>query len=101
MNIIEKIDAQLDSYRDAMVEMQKKLTAFAAVGPDSDGPGEMEKAMWLKQWMIDNEQKHRNPYENKIGYRDCFFVCIYKILNRHIYWLPFKPAVIDNQKNFF
>ena len=54
MNILEKIDTQLDSYRDAMVEMQKKLTAFAAVGPDSDGPGEMEKAMWLKQWMIEN-----------------------------------------------
>jgi len=54
MNILEKIDGQIDSYRDAMVEMQKKLTAFAAVGPDSDGPGEMEKAMWLKQWLIEN-----------------------------------------------
>jgi succinyl-diaminopimelate desuccinylase len=54
MSSNDKIYRYLEEKRGDMIEMQKKLTAFAAVGPDSGGPGEMEKARWLKEWMREN-----------------------------------------------
>ena len=40
----EKIAARLDSYRDAMIDLQVKLTAIPAVSPASGGEGEAKKA---------------------------------------------------------
>jgi succinyl-diaminopimelate desuccinylase len=64
-----------------MIEMQKKLTAFAAVGPDSGGPGEAEKADWLKQWLDDNgfpEVTEYNAPDDRVpaGYRPNLFTVI-------------------------
>jgi hypothetical protein len=39
----KNIDNNLEALRPEMIEMQKKLTAFAAVGPDSGGPGKPKK----------------------------------------------------------
>jgi len=42
-----RIDGWLEESADQMVEMQRQLCARPAVGPDNEGPGEMEKAIWL------------------------------------------------------
>ncbi|MFO7769055.1 MAG: M20 family metallo-hydrolase [bacterium] len=44
---LSPIDDWLEGTADEMVEMQRQLCARPAVGPDNDGPGEMEKARWL------------------------------------------------------
>lgn len=54
MENISKIDEKIIGMRSDMIDMQKKLTAFAAVGPDGGGPGEMKKAGWLKTWLEEN-----------------------------------------------
>ncbi len=41
----------IDSYRDEAIELQRRLTAFAAVGPESGGPGEWPKALYLKDYL--------------------------------------------------
>lgn len=51
---LKKIDEYIENLRPDMIEMQKKLTAFAAIGPTNDGPGEMKKALWLKEWIETN-----------------------------------------------
>lgn len=38
----------LDSQRDAVIDLQRRLTAVPALGPDNGGPGEREKADCLK-----------------------------------------------------
>lgn len=54
MENISKIDEKIIGMRSDMIDMQKKLTAFAAIGPDGGGPGEMKKAEWLKTWLEEN-----------------------------------------------
>jgi succinyl-diaminopimelate desuccinylase len=77
----KNIDNNLEALRPEMIEMQKKLTAFAAVGPDSGGPGEAEKADWLKQWLDDNgfpEVREYNAPDDRVpaGYRPNLFTVI-------------------------
>jgi succinyl-diaminopimelate desuccinylase len=62
MTNFEHLDQQIRDTRQAMIKMQKKLTSFAAVGPDNDGPGEMEKAMWLKDWLMENDFPEVHEY---------------------------------------
>jgi succinyl-diaminopimelate desuccinylase len=45
--IFEKIRKRIDSYRDAMIQMQVELTAIPALSPDNGGDGEYEKAQFL------------------------------------------------------
>jgi succinyl-diaminopimelate desuccinylase len=47
-DLYEKIEKRIDTYRDAMIEMQTQLTAIPAVGPANGGDGEMPKARKLK-----------------------------------------------------
>ena len=48
----QRLVQRIDSYRDAMIEMQKELTAIPAVGPANDGDGEMPKARALKNLLM-------------------------------------------------
>lgn len=49
--MIKKIYEKIDGYTEAMVDLQTKMTAIPALGPDNDGEGESEKAAFLEEWM--------------------------------------------------
>jgi succinyl-diaminopimelate desuccinylase len=42
----------LDSQRDAVIDLQRELTAIPALGPDNGGPGERDKADRLKMLLV-------------------------------------------------
>jgi succinyl-diaminopimelate desuccinylase len=52
-NLFERITDRIDSYRDAMIELQIGLTAIPAVGPENGGDGELLKANYLKNRLIE------------------------------------------------
>ncbi len=56
-SLMNKVYKTIDGYKDAMIDLQSKLTAIPALGPDNDGDGEIEKAAFVKEWM-----------ENEIGF---------------------------------
>ena len=42
--MLDALLARLDTQRDAVIDLQRELTAIPALGPDNGGPGEREKA---------------------------------------------------------
>lgn len=53
MNPYPTLAARIDGWRDRAIDLQARLTAFAAVGPESGGPGEWPKALFLETWLRD------------------------------------------------
>jgi succinyl-diaminopimelate desuccinylase len=49
--MLKKIYGKIDGYSTGMKELQSKLTAIPALGPENDGTGEKEKADFLEKWM--------------------------------------------------
>ncbi|HPL63398.1 MAG TPA: M20 family metallo-hydrolase [Syntrophales bacterium] len=47
MQLFECLNRRIESYREDMIRMQCELTAIPAVGPESGGEGESEKAKYL------------------------------------------------------
>ena len=43
-----RVSERLGQYREEMISLQRELVARVAVGPDQGGPGEEEKALFLK-----------------------------------------------------
>lgn len=52
-NLFKRITDRIDSYRNAMIDLQIGLTAIPAVGPENGGDGELLKANFLKKRLID------------------------------------------------
>lgn len=50
---MDKIFKSLDTRKDLVVELQRKLTAIPAIGPKNGGTGEKEKADFLMQYLKD------------------------------------------------
>ena len=50
--IVDKIFKKLEEEKITMIELQKDLTAIPAIGPENNGDGEFEKAMFLKEKLI-------------------------------------------------
>jgi len=48
---LNKIYEKINSYEDDMIELQRRLVAIPALGPDNDGDGETKKAEFLEGWM--------------------------------------------------
>lgn len=46
---MDKIFAQIDGYRDDIIELQQELTSKVALGPDNGGTGEHDKTNYLKE----------------------------------------------------
>lgn len=53
----DEIFHHVESLREEMVELQKELTRRPALGPESGGQGEKEKADFLKAWIVQNLKK--------------------------------------------
>lgn len=48
----DRIFHRIDSYIDDMIDLQINLTALPALGPDNQGPGEKEKADFLRDYLV-------------------------------------------------
>ncbi len=48
---IRRITARMHSYRDAIIELQRAMTAHPAIAPESGGDGEWAKANMLEAWL--------------------------------------------------
>jgi succinyl-diaminopimelate desuccinylase len=48
---LSAVVAKIDGYREELIELQKELTRRQALGPESGGEGEREKAEYLKDYL--------------------------------------------------
>ena len=62
-HLFKRITDRIDSYRDAMIELQIGLTAISAVGPENGGDGELLKANYLKKRLIELGFKNFQHYD--------------------------------------
>jgi len=49
--LLERVFARIDTYRAAMIDLQRELTAIPALGPDHQGEGEEAKAALLRVFL--------------------------------------------------
>jgi succinyl-diaminopimelate desuccinylase len=74
-NGLNKIIAQIDSYRQDVIDFETNLTKIPALGPESGGDGERDKAAFVKEWVRrhlrpDDLQEYRAPDTGvSCGYR--------------------------------
>lgn len=47
----QKVNSRLEALTDEMIEFQKNITAIPALGPESGGEGEWDKAMFIKDYL--------------------------------------------------
>lgn len=66
-NLFKRISDRIDTYRNAMIDLQIGLTAIPAVGPENGGDGEFLKANYLEKRLTEmgftNFQHHDAPDE--------------------------------------
>ena len=62
-DIFKRIVQRIDSYREAMIELQIALSATPAVGPENGGDGELLKANLLKDRLIQLGFKNFRNYD--------------------------------------
>jgi len=63
VDIFKRIAQRIDSYREAMIELQIALSAIPAVGPENSGDGELLKANLLKDRLIQLGFKNFRNYD--------------------------------------
>ena len=59
----QRVSHRIDSYRDQVIELQIALTAIPAVGPENGGDGELLKANFLKQRLMEMGFKNFRHYD--------------------------------------
>jgi len=52
MGILEEVYKKIDSFRPEIIKMQRELTARPALGPENGGPGEHDKADYIKEQLL-------------------------------------------------
>ncbi len=73
--MIKKVYDKIESYRASFVELQRRLTAVPALGPENGGEGEAEKAKVIEEWMQGeigfDTLEHYNSPDGRVpsGYR--------------------------------
>jgi succinyl-diaminopimelate desuccinylase len=69
-NIFKRIVQRIDSYREAMIELQIALSATPAIGPENGGDGELLKANLLKDHLIQlgfKNFQHYDAQDNRVS----------------------------------
>jgi succinyl-diaminopimelate desuccinylase len=65
-----RVSKRIDSYHDQMIELQIALTAIPAIGPENGGDGELLKANFLKQRLMElgfNNFRHYDAQDNRVS----------------------------------
>ncbi|HBI48154.1 MAG TPA: diaminopimelate aminotransferase [Smithella sp.] len=66
----KRVSQRIDSYREAMIELQIALSAVSAVGPENGGDGELLKANLLKDRLIQmgfKNFRHYDAQDNRVS----------------------------------
>jgi succinyl-diaminopimelate desuccinylase len=66
----QRISQRIDFYREQMIELQTALTAIPAIGPENGGDGELLKANFLKQRLMElgfNNFRHYDAQDNRVS----------------------------------
>ena len=66
----QRISQRIDSYREQMIELQTALTAIPAIGPENGGDGELLKANFLKQRLMElgfKNFRHYDAQDNRVS----------------------------------
>ena len=61
----QRVTQRIDSYREQMIELQTALTAIPAVGPENGGDGELLKANFLQQHLVEMGFKYFRHFDAK------------------------------------
>ena len=88
----KRISQRIDSYREVMIELQIALSAHPAVGPENGGDGELLKANFLKDRLIQLGFKNFRHYDAKdsrvsSGIRPNFITTIEGINKNMFIWI--------------
>ena len=88
----KRISQRIDSYREAMIELQIALSAHPAVGPENGGDGELLNANFLKDRLIQLGFKNFRHYDAKdsrvsSGIRPNFITTIEGINKNMFIWI--------------
>ena len=72
--MVERIFLHLDAQKQTVIDVQRKLVAIPAVGPDNGGLGEKEKADYLKGYLAsigicDIKELNAPDFRIPCGYR--------------------------------
>lgn len=62
-DLFKRISDRIESYRNAMIDLQIGLTAIPAVGPENGGDGELLKANFLKKQLVELGFRHFQHYD--------------------------------------
>lgn len=67
--VIDAVVARIDGYRDEVIDVQRELCRRPALGPESGGDGEREKADWLKGYLegLGLEVEERNSPDDRVS----------------------------------
>jgi succinyl-diaminopimelate desuccinylase len=66
----QRVSQRIDFYREQMIELQTALTAIPAIGPENGGDGELLKANFLKQRLMElgfNNFRHYDAKDNRVS----------------------------------
>jgi len=61
--LFNRITDRIDSYREAMIDLQIGLCSHPAVGPENGGDGELQKAHYLEKRLAEMGFKHFQHYD--------------------------------------
>ncbi|MBN2061982.1 MAG: M20 family metallo-hydrolase [Deltaproteobacteria bacterium] len=70
MSGLKEVMNLIEGYRDEIIELQAELTSRIAVGPGNNGPGEIEKAEYLKQRLYEMSPKWIEEIKSPDGRMD-------------------------------
>jgi succinyl-diaminopimelate desuccinylase len=89
---LKRVSQRIDSYRDAMIELQIALSAHPAVGPENGGDGELLKANFLKERLIQlgfKNFRHYNAKDSRVssGIRPNFVTTLEGKNKKRVIWI--------------
>jgi succinyl-diaminopimelate desuccinylase len=89
--MFDEILAYLDSQKQTVIDVQRKLVGIPAIGPDNGGSGEREKAEYLKEYLASiglSDIKELNAPDPRVpcGYRPNLAVVIPGLDSSRTFW---------------
>lgn len=97
----DRISKRIDTYRDESIQIQTRLTAIPAMGPENNGQGEREKAEYVKSYLQENLSSGNvteiNAPDKRVGdgYRPNLIVKFKGKSDKRTIWIMSHLDVVD------